>query len=88
MISFASALYRYGVCFAMASNEVDTFANELSMRQIKQTPSRKTRREIRFSCRYQLNGNFVTSIARAVSILREITVTILFTFLVLKSRLV
>ena len=32
-------------------------------------------------------GKFVTSIARAVSIRREITVTIVFTFLVLLSRL-
>ena len=33
-------------------------------------------------------GKFVTSIARAVRIRREITLTILFTFLVLLSRLV
>ena len=33
-------------------------------------------------------GNFITSIARAVSIGQEITVTIVFTFLVLLSRLV
>ena len=31
--SFASALHRYGVCFA--SNEIDSFANELSTRQIE-----------------------------------------------------
>ena len=50
MISFASALYRYGVCFAMASNEIDSFANELSTRQIMHVPSRITR-EIQFSRR-------------------------------------
>ena len=38
--SSASVLYRYGVCFA--SNEIDLFANELSMRLIEKTPSRKT----------------------------------------------
>ena len=37
--SFASALHRYGVCFA--SNEIDWFANELSMRQIEKNPTRK-----------------------------------------------
>ena len=31
--SFASALHRYGVCFA--SNEIDSFANELSTCQIE-----------------------------------------------------
>ena len=31
--SSASALHRYGVCFA--SNEIDLFVNELSMRQIE-----------------------------------------------------
>ena len=31
--SFASALHRYGVCFV--SNEIDSFANELNMRQIE-----------------------------------------------------
>ena len=31
--SSASALHRYGVCFA--SNEIDLFANELSMRQLE-----------------------------------------------------
>ena len=44
-----------------------------------------------WSCRYIFIENiehFVTSIARAVSIRREITVTILFTSLVLLSRLV
>ena len=50
MISFASALYRYGVCFVMASNEIDSFANELSTRQIMHVPSRITR-EIQFSRR-------------------------------------
>ena len=30
---FASTLHRYGVCFA--SNEIDSFANELSTRQIE-----------------------------------------------------
>ena len=38
--SSASALHRYGVCFA--SIEIDSFANELSTRQIEKTPSRKT----------------------------------------------
>ena len=37
--SFASALHRYGVCFA--SNEIDSFANELSTRQIEKKPSCK-----------------------------------------------
>ena len=37
--SFASALHRYGVCFA--SNEIDSFANELSTRQIEKKPSSK-----------------------------------------------
>ena len=37
--SFASALHRYGACFA--SNEIDSFANELSTRQIEKKPSRK-----------------------------------------------
>ena len=32
---FASALHRYGVCFA--SNEIDSFANELSTRQIEKS---------------------------------------------------
>ena len=50
LISFASALYWYGVCFAMVSNEIDSFANELSTRQIMHAPSRKTR-EIQFSRR-------------------------------------
>ena len=31
--SFASTLHRYGVCFV--SNEIDSFANELSARQIE-----------------------------------------------------
>ena len=44
MISFASALYWYVVCFAMASNEIDLFANELSMHQNKHAFSRKTRK--------------------------------------------
>ena len=43
-------LYRYGVCFAMASNEIDAFANELSSRQIMHVPLRITR-EIQFSRR-------------------------------------
>ena len=30
MVSFAFALYRYGICFAMASNELDSFANDLN----------------------------------------------------------
>ena len=38
--SFASVLHRYGVCFA--SNEIDSFANELSTRQIEKKPLRKT----------------------------------------------
>ena len=38
--SSASALHWYGVCFA--SNEIDSFANELSTRQIGKKPSRKT----------------------------------------------
>ena len=50
MGSYASALHRYGVCFAMASNEIDSFANELSTRQIMHVPSRITR-EIQFSRR-------------------------------------
>ena len=33
--SFASALHRYGVCFV--SNEIDSFANKLSMRQIEKS---------------------------------------------------
>ena len=33
--SFASALHRFGVCFA--SNEIDSFVNELSTRQIEKT---------------------------------------------------
>ena len=33
--SFASALHRYGFCFA--SNEIDSFANELSTRQIEKS---------------------------------------------------
>ena len=43
-----------------------------------------------WSCRYIFIGKFVTSRARAAStcIRREITITILFTFLVLLSRLV
>ena len=40
------------------------------------------------SCRYRYYENFVTSIARAGSIWREITVAILFTFFFLLSRLV
>ena len=37
--SFASTLHRYGVCFV--SNEIGSFANELSTRQIEKKPSRK-----------------------------------------------
>ena len=37
--SFASGLYRYGVCFA--SHEIDLFANELSTRQLEKKTSRK-----------------------------------------------
>ena len=37
---FASSLHRYGVCFA--SKEIDSFANELSTRQIEKKPSPKT----------------------------------------------
>ena len=33
--SFASALHRYGVCFA--SNEIDSIANELSTHQIEKS---------------------------------------------------
>ena len=33
--SFASALHRYGVCFA--PNEIDSFANELSTRKIEKS---------------------------------------------------
>ena len=50
MISFASELYQYGVCFVMASNEIDSFANELSIAQLKHSPLHKTR-EIQFSRR-------------------------------------
>ena len=37
--SFAYALHRYGVYFAL--NEIDLFANELSTRQIEKKPSRE-----------------------------------------------
>ena len=45
--SSASALHRYGVCFASNHSEIDSFAidsfaNGLSTRQIEKKPSRKT----------------------------------------------
>ena len=46
--SFASALHRYGVYFA--SNEIDSFANELSMRQIEKS-LRVTHEKFKFSRR-------------------------------------
>ena len=43
---FASALHRYGVNFA--SNEIDSFANELSMRQIEKKSLRVKHEKFRF----------------------------------------
>ena len=41
---FTSALHRYGVCFA--SNEIDSFANELSTRQIEKKSLRVKHEEV------------------------------------------